>query len=103
MEEGMGATVLKSNLIFLIFFKLKNEHGSSGTVSIRPKKHIVEKLNTILKFTIICCFLDLLLALPHMQQIYRTTTMPKLDLIKLQRQTWKFFSKFVAYFQSTFS
>ena len=35
MKEGMGITVLKIDLIFLIFFlKLIDKHGSSGTVSL---------------------------------------------------------------------
>ena len=39
MKEGMGTTVLKIDLIFLIFFlKLIDKHGSSGTVSLGAKK-----------------------------------------------------------------
>lgn len=32
------------------------------------KEHNAEKLNTILKFTVICCLLDLLLAVPYYPQ-----------------------------------
>ena len=72
----MATTVLKIDLIFLTCFsKLISNHGSCKTVSLGArryyisvlgaKKHNAEKLNTILKFTIIYYFLDLSLALPH--------------------------------------
>ena len=39
----MQTTVLKIDLIFLIFWKLINKHGSRGTVSLEEKKLKMQK------------------------------------------------------------
>ena len=62
MKDGIGTTVLKMDLFFLTFErKLVNKNDSYGTKSLEGK----QKLNTIIKFATICCFLELFLELPQ--------------------------------------
>ena len=61
----------QDRLDFSDFLKTDKKHvtGTCNCVTEskkNQKKHNTEKLNTVLKFTIICCFLDLLPALPQM-------------------------------------
>lgn len=67
MKDGIGTTVLKMDLFFLTFErKLVNKNDSYGTKSLEGKKHNAkQKLNTIIKFATICCFLELFLELPQ--------------------------------------
>ena len=47
----------RNNGDFFFFGKLINKYGSHETMLLgAKKKHNPEKLNTILKFAIICCF-----------------------------------------------
>ena len=65
MNEDYGS---QDRLNFSDFLKTNEKHvtGTCNYVTGSKKKKNTEKLNTILKFTIICCFLDLLPALPQM-------------------------------------
>ena len=60
MKEGLGTTVLKIDLVFLIFSKT-GKHDSCGTVSLTAR----ENHNNAIIFTIIYCILDQFLLLPH--------------------------------------